>query len=340
MKCNEITCAVEVAALGLVFVCLAMAESTIDPTHPYAYGANIGWVNMRADGTNGAAIGQYFCTGYMWSADCGWMKVGSGTPANGHSYANNLATDWGINHDGRGRLRGYAYGANIGWIDLGDGSPDNGMNYGNTSATDYGINHDGEGVLSGYAYGANIGWLCFEQTYGRPRVDLRSGNLDGYVWSANTGWISLSNAQAVVRTETLDSGPDVDDDTIPDAWEYGHTNSLAVLTNGLHDADGDGASDVAEYEADTDPFDAEDALRIISLSADGSTNHLAWTARPTRLYRIVATNRLTGAAGDWADAGPGLLGPLVSGTATQALDAVHAVEFYGVQAFIPPGVPE
>ena len=42
--------------------------------------------------------------------------VGSGTPTNGHAYANNSAADWGVNHDGAGRLTGYAWGANIGWV--------------------------------------------------------------------------------------------------------------------------------------------------------------------------------------------------------------------------------
>ncbi|MCU0858596.1 MAG: hypothetical protein MUC65_09370 [Pontiellaceae bacterium] len=58
------------------------------------------------------------------------------------------------------------------------------------------------------AYGANVGWIAVEQTHGQPRIDLRTGNLNGFAWGANVGWISLSNAQAYVRTVTLDSGPD------------------------------------------------------------------------------------------------------------------------------------
>ena len=75
----------------------------------------------------------------------------------------------------------YLYGANIGWIHLGDGSPTNGVRYGNTSADDYGVNHDGLGNLSGYACGANVGWIVFETNYGKPKVNLLTGNMDGYV---------------------------------------------------------------------------------------------------------------------------------------------------------------
>lgn len=30
------------------------SATTINPAHPYAYGANIGWINAYADGTNGS----------------------------------------------------------------------------------------------------------------------------------------------------------------------------------------------------------------------------------------------------------------------------------------------
>jgi hypothetical protein len=281
------------ACVLLLTIACAEGASTIDPAHPHAYSANAGWINARAETTNGAVIGQAFCTGYL-------------------------------------------YGANVGWIHLGNGAPADGRAYANTSATDYGVNHDGRGNLSGHAYAANIGWVTFEQTHGQPRVDLRSGNLDGSVWSANTGWLSLSNVHAFVRTETLDTGPDTDGDAIPDAWEYGHTNTLTALTNGMHDADGDGATDAEEYGADTDPFDDQDTLRIISLTAESDTNHVAWTIRPTRRYQLMTTNSLTGPAGNWADAGGGPLGPLSSELTTQSVhSASTTTEFYRVHALIP-----
>lgn len=51
------------------------ASTTIDPAHPYAYGANVGWVNARGDGAAGAVIGTAYCTGTVWSANCGWISL-------------------------------------------------------------------------------------------------------------------------------------------------------------------------------------------------------------------------------------------------------------------------
>lgn len=287
MKRNIATWALTITGcVGLV-----RADTTIDPAHPYAYGANVGWMHARTDLTNGAVIGQYYCSGYL-------------------------------------------YGANVGWIFLGDGSPGNGHAYANDAAEDCGVNHDGQGSLSGYAWGANIGWINFEPT-GNPHVDLRTGNLYGHAWGANVGWISLSNAQAYVRTETLDPGPDSDMDGLPDAWEYAKTGDLRLLNGGTHDQDGDGVNDDEEYGADTDPLDDADFLRIVSISVCGSTNSIAWTSRPTRFYRLEATNTLMG-AGVWTDAGPGLLGPPVVSPMTQTVSDVTATtRFYRVQAVMP-----
>lgn len=281
------------AAILAGLVVPARADSTIDPAHPYAYGANLGWVNARGDGTNGAIIGQSFCTGCLWSANAGWLDLGRG--------------------------------------------PTNGWRYGNAAADDWGVNHDGEGRLSGCAYGANVGWVVFEQTHGSPKVDLRTGVLSGFAWGANIGWIGLSNLLASVRTETLDPGPDTDHDQLADAYEYGFTNVLTALS-GLdgHDADGDGVTDLAEAAADTDPLDGLDYLRIVSLKVAGRTNWVAWTARPTRLYRLEATNTLRGISGIWEDAGGGLIGPPAASPFETIISGVTApCRFYRVRAIVP-----
>ena len=128
-----------------------------------------------------------------------------------------------------------------------------------------------------------------------------------------------------------------DNDQLPDAYEYRHTNTLTALSglNG-HDADGDGATDLDEAAADTDPLNGADFLRITTLDAAGATNRVAWTARPTRLYRLDATNTLAGAGGAWADVGPGLLGPPAVSPMTQTVSGVTATtRFYRVKAFVP-----
>ena len=282
----------KIIALALLAVSsAASADTTINAVHHYAYSANAGWIDARADVANGAVVGQAYCVGYLW-------------------------------------------GANVGWIGLGNG-PTNGWHYTNASATDWGVNHDGAGRLNGYAYGANIGWITFEQAYGLPRIDLQTGDFSGYAYSANIGWISLANNQAFVQTDTLAPGPDTDSDGIPDAWEYQASGNLTTLANEGADGDGDGVPDVDEYEADTNPLDDTDQFKIVSLDVLGVTNRVAWTSRPTRLYRLEGTNVLS-ASSPWPDVGGGLLGPpSTSITFHDATNMNATARFYRVRAVRP-----
>ncbi len=270
------------------------ADTTIDPAHPHAYGANIGWINARPSVADGAVIGQAYCSGHLWSANCGWIGLGAGVPANGWEYANDSADDWGVNHDGEGRL-------------------------------------------TGHAWGANIGWLTFEQTHGRPRVDLRTGILSGHVWGANVGWIGLSNVVAHVRTERLDSGPDTDADGIPDWFERKVAGNLTTLHDGGHDADLDGASDVDEFRAGTNPLDDTDFLVITALTPGAATDAIEWRSVPTRLYRVETTNALPQAPGaPWTDAAGSLIGPPAASPARAEVDNEGEPQrFYRVRAVLP-----
>ncbi|WP_372807806.1 thrombospondin type 3 repeat-containing protein [Pontiella sp.] len=270
---------------GLTAAATCVAATTIDPANKYGYGANIGWVNAAGDVANGAVIGQAFCSGYLW-------------------------------------------GANVGWIHLGNGEPPNGKAYGNVSSRDYGINHDGAGRLSGYAYGANIGWINFEQTRGKPMVNLATGDLSGYAWGANVGWINL----ATLATLTIDPGPSVDGDNIPDAWELGHTNTIWVLNGG--DADGDGMPDEAEYLADTDPLDPGDYLRITDFQTLKTTNWVTWPVKTTRLYTLQHAAALSNGM-SWATTSSPFIptsGPGVTETVSGVADTNR---FYRVEARPP-----
>ncbi len=271
-------------------VAVASAATTINTPNEYAYGANIGWLDARGNITNGAAVGQYFCTGCIWSANCGWISLGNG--------------------------------------------PTNGWNYSNASATDWGVNHDCAGYLWGYAYGANIGWITFEQSWGRPRIDLLTGNLSGYAWSGNIGWISLSNVQAHVQTDAFASGPDSDGDGLPDPWELSRVGSLGILSGGAHDQDGDGATDTEEYGADTDPAVDIELFEIVSYSESAGT--LQWTTRPTRLYQVEATNQMpAGVSGAWEEFGT-RLGPFSDSPHETSLPGIpNTTHVFRVKAFLP-----
>jgi hypothetical protein len=142
-------------AFGLTFS--SRAASSIDGTNRYAYGANIGWIDARADTTNGAVIGEYVCSGYLYSANVGWISLGNGAPTNGIQYQNLSGTDFGVNNDGLGNLRGYAYGANIGWV-----------NFENIGAPKVDLL---TGRFTGSIYSANAGWISLSNSVAYVQTD-------------------------------------------------------------------------------------------------------------------------------------------------------------------------
>lgn len=190
----------------LVVACCAAVTAgatTINPTHRYAYGANVGWMDARGDVAHGAVVGPHFCSGSVWSANVGWISLGNG-PANGFSYSNATATDWGVNHDGAGRLTGYAYGANVGWIlfEQVHGMPRVDLLTGD---------------LSGHAWGANIGWISLANSQAFVRTDTLDAGPDSDGDSIPDAW----EYEQTGDLATLDPpDPDADDDGIPDTDEY------------------------------------------------------------------------------------------------------------------------
>ena len=287
--------------LGSLALHAQTTTSTIDSSAPFSWAANFGWTNWRPSSTDGAVIGEYVLSGYLYAANVGWISLGSGAPANGIQYANNSASDFGVNF-------------------LPSTTP-------------------GVALLRGYAYGANIGWINFEGT-GNPQVNLQTGALSGYAWSANCGWINLGTGTIyAVKTLSISPGRDSDGDGIADAFELTYFGNLTTAT-ATSDFDGDGVSDRDEYLEGTNPKDPGDRLRIVSVaktsSASQDTTSLLFTSTPTRLYNVQTTTNLLD-PGSWGpsplgtflpDAGPTTGRDVITGpTATQ--------RFYRVQAIRP-----
>lgn len=142
----------------------AAAQTTINTSNKYSYAANLGWMDWRGDGTNGAVVSAYVCSGSIYSANVGWINLGSGAPANGIQYQNNSATDFGVNLSNTGKLRGFAYGANIGWINF-ENLGDPHINLLN-------------GKFGGSVFSANCGWISLSTLFSYVQTDTMQPGVD------------------------------------------------------------------------------------------------------------------------------------------------------------------
>jgi Tol biopolymer transport system component len=79
-------------------------------------------------------------------------------------------------------------------------------------------------------------------------------------------------------------GVDSEPDGMDDDWEMAYFGTL--LRPGTGDFDGDGASDLSEFLAGTDPTNGNSIFRVLTVTpAGGGTKTLFWSGNPTRSYR-------------------------------------------------------
>lgn len=179
----------------------ADAATTITAGNQFSYGANFGWLDWRGDTNNGAVIGAFVCSGSVYSANVGWINLGSGSPANSLQYQNNTATDFGVNLTAAGKLRGCAYGANIGWLNF-ENSGDPHVNL-------------LTGTFGGSVFSANCGWISLSNLFAQVQTDYL---LPG----ADTDGDGLPDAWELTHFGTITGGPnnDADGDGATDLQEY------------------------------------------------------------------------------------------------------------------------
>ncbi len=163
---------------------IALAESNVDPDHPFAWCENLGWTNWRqADGAvQGVNVGASFLTGFLWSENVGWINIGDGAPA-----------------------------SLCGAVPC----------YGNVESTDFGVNLDLDGVLHGLAWGENVGWINFDTAHGHDgaRFDACRRRFYGFAWAENAGWINLDHALVYIGIGPCALG-DIDCDGNVASYDY------------------------------------------------------------------------------------------------------------------------
>ena len=130
----------------------------------------------------------------------------------------------------------------------------------------------------------------------------------------------------------LDLTRDSDGDGIPDWWMikyFGHaTGSAADNSQPQDDADGDGFSNLVEYQTGSNPIDPQSALRLAILPGDPLLQSVAinWPAVPGKTYQVQFKNDLSDPA--WQNYGsPTVANPGVSIT----ISVTNSTGYYRVQ---------
>lgn len=127
----------------------------IDPSgsgEQYAYGENVGWLNLEplGDGGPGVEVTASNLSGWMWGENVGWCSLSCATTGSC------AAAAYGVTNDGQGLLAGWAWCENAGWLSFAC------ENTGSCGSTSYGVAIAPDtGLFSGEAWGENVGWITF-----------------------------------------------------------------------------------------------------------------------------------------------------------------------------------
>jgi hypothetical protein len=91
---------------------------------------------------------------------------------------------------------------------------------------------------------------------------------------------------------------DEDEDGLKDSWELAFAQNLSKLSSN-RDSDGDGMSDLDEYQAGTDPADSTSVMKTLVLRPDPAGAAATIQTVPGRSYQVKVSGDLL----SWSDAG-------------------------------------
>jgi hypothetical protein len=152
----------------------------------------------------------------------------------------------------------------------------------------------------------------YSETLNRLRFSIQ--DVEG-----NVGWSPIFNMRIVMR--------DTDADDIDDDWERNWFGGLAQ--NASTDFDADGAGDLHEFRAGTDPRDPASRFRLLGIETSPSNRlEIRWTAVPGKTYHVQAS--LNAIDASWTDVPSG---HVIAGAGTAVWNGnepLEAPQFYRV----------
>lgn len=168
-----------------------------------------------------------------------------------------------------------------------DGMPDDweiAEGFNPLDASDAPLDADGDGLsnLNEFLLGTN------------PRLADTDGDgaSDGYELARGSDPTSGSSLPTFFNSFPIGRGEDFNQNGISDVWEI---YAGAAGLNPAGDEDGDGASNIEESLAGTDPFDPSSVLRC-GLTLSRVTLQLGWPAQPGKVYTPWFSTNMT----DWS----------------------------------------
>jgi hypothetical protein len=176
-------------ALALLTAGVVIATGAIDPAYRWAWSSTAGWLNL-APAHDGVIVYDDHLEGRAWGESFGWIRLGTHTSGGPHTYANDAADTYGVNHDGAGNLSGYAWATSVGWIAF---APAGGGVTINPSTGDF----------DGYAWSESIGWIRFQGPAYKVNTTWRS-HAEGY--RHDPGELSNSSGPATSAGLSLTAG--------------------------------------------------------------------------------------------------------------------------------------
>jgi len=223
-------------SISLLLFCSDGFAENIDPDDDgfkYAYGENVGWINLKPNEGPGVTVTGSGIEGMAWGENIGWINL---SPANG-----------GVFNNGAGKLSGSAWGENVGWISFSCENTDScGTAY-------YGVTIDpADGKFSGHAWGENVGWVNFAPNGVSVKTSWPDADGDGIgdyddLDDDNDGVLDAYDAFPLDATESEDTDgdgtgnnadTDDDDDGILDA-----DDAFPLDDSESADTDNDGTGD-------------------------------------------------------------------------------------------------